>query len=151
MARGTMHATKDEASRRRRNAPTHAETVLTHDDVLRGPELDDAADAPAGEWHPMTVRWWNTWRASAQAQTFEDTDWMRLAILAPIMDGYVRRPSAAALSEIRMNEERLGATVVDRMRARMKIERRDGAAPVAPVVSIVQTRDDIAARLKREQ
>jgi hypothetical protein len=75
---------------------------------------------------------------------------MRLGLLASTVEAYVKRNSSAALSEIRMNEERLGATVVDRMRARMKIERRDDEGDVAPVVSIVQTRDDIASRLKRD-
>ncbi|MEV4281364.1 hypothetical protein [Actinoplanes xinjiangensis] len=63
-------------------------------------------NAPA---HGETIR-------NRQAAVFEGTDWLRLATLAPIVEAYWRRPSAAELSEIRMNEERLGATVVDRMR-----------------------------------
>ena len=45
-----------------------------------------------------------------------------------------------------MNEERLGATFVDRMRARMHIEGEDGED--APVVSLVDARADLAARLR---
>lgn len=73
-------------------------------------------------------------------------DWARLGLLAAIVESYSRKPSAAALSEIRMNEERLGATFVDRMRARMHIEAEDGDD--APVVSLVDARADLAARLR---
>lgn len=146
MARGTMHAQKDSASRRRTNAPTHGDISLSHDDEVRGPEL--AAITGRDDWSAAVVAWYDTWRNSPQAQAFEATDWMRLGILAPIMEGYFKRPSAAALSEIRMNEERLGATVVDRMRARMKIAPEEPTG-TAPVISIVQSRDDIASRLRR--
>lgn len=116
MARGTLHSPKPDGQRRRRNAPTHGETVLPRDGQLRGPELAElTAGRPFG---PETVAWFDTWRRSPQAAVFEATDWLRLATLAPIVDAYWRRPSAAALSEIRMNEERLGATVVDWMRVK---------------------------------
>jgi hypothetical protein len=140
-----MHSQKDAASRRRTNAPTHGDIALTRDDETRGPDLETMTGRD--DWSPAVVAWYAVWQDSPQAQAFESTDWMRLAILAPIMEGYFKRPSAAALSEIRMNEERLGATVVDRMRARMKIEARADDGPAAPVVSIVQTRADIASRL----
>ena len=139
MARGTMHAAKPDDQRRRRNKPTHDSKTLVADGVIRGPELD-------GDYDEFTVNWYETWRSSPQAALFEDTDWMRLQMLAPIVQAYHRRPGAAALSEIRMNEERLGATVVDRMRARMVIEREDEGAPLAPVVD---ARAEIAKRLKR--
>jgi len=138
MARGTTHAPKPEGQRRRRNAPAHAETVLTDDGEVRGPEL-------TGAHHPETVEWYETWRRAPQAAAFLSTDWQRLRILAPIMDRYFTKPSAAALSEIRMNEERLGATFVDRQRARMRVEEDESEA--APVVSLVSRRESIAERL----
>ncbi|MDG4792690.1 hypothetical protein [Micromonospora sp. WMMD1082] len=149
MARGTMHAPKPEGQRRRRNAPTHGETVLPADDgTLRGPEL---AELTAGrEFRAETVAWFDDWRRSPQAAIFERTDWRRLATLAPIVDAYWRRPSAAALSEIRMNEERLGATVVDRMRARMRIESDAEAAEgdlPAGVTSLTERRAGLRDRL----
>ncbi|MFI7069561.1 phage terminase small subunit [Micromonospora sediminicola] len=149
MGRGTMHAPKNEATRRRRNAPTHGETVLPRDDAVRGPEL---AELTAGrEFRPETTAWFETWRRSPQAAVFEATDWLRLATLAPIVDAYWRRPSAAALSEIRMNEERLGATVVDRMRARMRIETDEDADEdeglPAGVTSLTQRRAELRDRL----
>ena len=138
MARGTMHAAKPDGQRRRRNAPTHSDQVVTDDGQVRGPELD-------GPYAPQTLAWYDTWRRSPQAQLFEETDWSRLVLLAPIVDAYFRRPSAAALSEIRMNEERLGATVVDRMRARIKVQRDDEGedADVVPLRAV----DDLRARM----
>lgn len=148
MARGTLHAPKPNAARR--NAPTHGETSLKADGVVRGPEL--AEQTGRDDWSDATLNWYETWRRSAQAQLFEPTDWSRLSMLAVVVDHYFKasKPSAQALSEIRMNEERLGALVVDRIRARMRIERPDGEpgadADVVPLRS-VGGRESIAARL----
>lgn len=139
MARGTLHAPKPDGQRRRRNAPTHSDQVVTDDGELRGPALDGPYAAP-------TLAWYETWRRSPQAQLFEATDWSRLVLLAPIVDAYFRRPSAAALSEIRMNEERLGATVVDRMRARIRVDRdEETEADVVPLRSVDNLRDRMKA------
>jgi hypothetical protein len=146
MARGTMHAPKPDGERRRRNAPSHGEQVLTHDGETRGPEL-------LGAYSPETLAWYGTWRTAPQAQLFQDTDWSRLSLLAPIVEAYFRRPSAAALSEIRMNEERLGATVVDRMRARIRIQEPDADEAASSgvigsnVTPISARRDSMRARL----
>ncbi|TDC29862.1 hypothetical protein [Micromonospora sp. KC213] len=148
MSRGTMHAPKSDATRRRRNAPAHGETVLPRDGEIRGPEL--AALMPSRTFSADVLAWFDDWRRSPQAAVFELTDWRRLALLAPIVESYFRRPSAAALSEIRMNEERLGATVVDRMRARMRIEddaETDGddlPAGVIPIDRRAALRDRLA-------
>lgn len=150
MARGTMHAQKPEGARRNRNKSPHDTTTLIRDGEVRGLSLTETVGAePEDGWLPQVLAWWETWRRSPQAQAFEATDWLRLATLAPIVQSYWRKPSAAALSEIRMNEERLGATVVDRMRARMRITDPDPEAlDGGNVVSLA--RDNIAARLKGE-
>lgn len=149
MARGTMHAPKPDATRRRRNAPAHGETVLPADDgTARGPELGELM--PGRAFGPETCAWFDDWRRSPQSAVFERTDWRRLATLAPIVEAYWRRPSAAALSEIRMNEERLGATVVDRMRARMRVDSgdtADGDDLPAGVTSLTERRAELRDRL----
>lgn len=118
-------------------------TTVTRDGVVRGPTIEEATGSSA--WEPMTIRWWDTWRRSPQASLFEDTDWLRLATMAPLYDGHVRRPSAAAMSEIRMNEERLGATYADRLRGRIRIE--DGeTAEVTPLHSVKAGKADLRAR-----
>lgn len=74
----------------------------------------------------FTQRWWDTWVASDQAKSFKATDWLRLQMLAMLVEAYVRRPGHNALAEIRQNESLLGATVMDRMRLRMNQKDRDG-------------------------
>jgi hypothetical protein len=122
-------------------------TTVTRDGVLRGPTIEDATGSSA--WEPFTRKWWETWRAAPQAALFEDTDWSRLATLAFIFDGNVRRPSAAAMSEIRMNEERLGATYADRLRARIRVT--DGEdADVVQLRSVAAGKAKLKARFAEE-
>lgn len=141
MARGTMHAKKENG--RNRNGTPHETKHYERDGVIRGPSLAEATGREG--WPPMVHRWWATWREAPQARDFEATDWMRLALLATFVESVLERPSAAALSEIRMNEERLGATVVDRMRARMTIAPREDDAErhLAPVAPIGRKRGDV--------
>jgi hypothetical protein len=103
--------------RRRQNADTYADVQVTvsPDDTLRGPEL-------RGRWRTGTTQWYETWRRSPQAAAFVDTDWMRLRMLAALVDDYFGQPHHLKLAEIRLNESLLGATHVDRLKARMKIE-----------------------------
>ncbi len=116
MARGTLHAPKTE-NRRRTNAPVHGKIELVRDGVVRGSSLQDASGR--ADWNPLTIDWWETWRRMPQASIFEPTDWQRLLVLAFLLDSYWLKPQAASLSEIRQNEERLGGTVMDRVRAQM--------------------------------
>lgn len=110
---------------------------VAQDGVIRGPEL------PLEDPHPQTVIWWDAWRTSPQAQLFEDTDWQSLLRAALLVD-YVwksSKPSAAAISEIRLIEERLGATYVDRQRARITISREEAeVVPLRPVGSSLRDR-----------
>lgn len=140
MARGTMHA-KVLNSANRSGTP-HASHMYARTGTVHGPTLEDAT--LSADWSPFVVKWWDTWRLMPQAVDFEATDWLRLALLAPFYEAVLRKPSAATLSEIRMNEERLGATVVDRMRARMIIEpREDAEATLAAVAPIRRKRADV--------
>lgn len=114
-----------ERDTRRRQAGSIA---VTPDGLVRGPDLME--ETGRENWHPSTLAWYDRWRRSPQAQLFESTDWGRLVMLAPTVDFYhsTPRPSASALGEIRLNEERLGATYVDRLRARIHIKRDDDGA-----------------------
>lgn len=136
-----------ERDTRRRQADAVA---LKADGQLRGPELPAAIVNP----HPETVIWWATWRLSAQAQLFEDTDWEALKRAALLHDYLWKnpiKPSAAAASELRLIEERYGATYVDRQRAKIHIER--GEQHDAEVVQLrsVSSRADVMARMRGDK
>ncbi|OJF09367.1 hypothetical protein BG844_37965 [Couchioplanes caeruleus subsp. caeruleus] len=59
-----MHAPKPDEQRRRRNAPTHGETVLPRDNELRGPELAELSSRTFGD---DVLAWYDDWRRSPQA------------------------------------------------------------------------------------
>src|SRR5690606_40516623 len=98
------------------------------------------------DWSPYVRQWYETWRRSPQAAYFLDTDWQRLGLLARAVAQVERKMSATLMGEIRMNEERLGATVTDRMRARMELEQAE--QDKAPVLEIVDAKARLAERLK---
>src|SRR5689334_12625653 len=106
------------AHRRRTNPDTYADVkaVVVVDDTLRGPAL-------TGSWSQQTREWYDTWRWSPQAAVFVATDWSRLRMLVPLVEKYFRNPHHMTLAEIRQNESLLGATHVDRLKARIKVER----------------------------
>lgn len=128
-------------NKRRRNADTFADQAVTvqADDEVHGPELPDAE-----AYSSRTVRWYETWRRSPQAAAFLPTDWQRLEMLAPVVELFFAEPSTKLLAEIRLNEGLLGATHVDRLRARIKVE-QPKPAPTAPPPGVA----DLTSRRRR--
>lgn len=114
-------------NRRRRNADTYADVKATvvDDGELTGPALE-------GEWSPQVRSWWDTWRRSPQAKVFLATDWMRLRMVAPLLERYLLSPHHLVLAEIRQNESLLGATHTDRLKGRIKVERKMPQSTDAP-------------------
>lgn len=106
---------------RRTNADTFAEGAaeVTAESVA-APELPNPK-----RWLKATREWWAAWCGSPQSALFVGTDWQRLVMLLPLVDGYHREhdPLRAAklMAEIRQNEAALGATHLDRLRARIKV------------------------------
>lgn len=125
--------------------------VLQRDDVVRGPELPAYIVDP----HPATVEWWQVWRTSPNAAIFEATDWEVLKRAALLQDATFKaaKPSAAAISELRLLEERLGATVADRQRLRLSIPSREEATGphLAAVTPMKKKRDSLAERMKAQE
>ncbi|AYN58482.1 terminase small subunit [Arthrobacter phage Liebe] len=148
---GRGPAPKEHHQRERDTRRRQADVVtVAADGTVRGPSLEEGTGR--ADWSDATVAWYDRWRRSAQAQLFQSTDWGRLLMLVPIVESYFTiKPSAAALSEIRLNEERLGATYVDRLRAKIRIEDLS-AAPDAEVVPIqaAASRESALARLRGE-
>lgn len=135
--------------RRRRNKDTYADVATTvappADDDLYGPEL-------AGDWSDSTRAWHETWRRSPQAAAFLDTDWQRLAMIAPLVNRYFEAPDPKLFTEIRLNETLLGATHVDRLKGRIRVEKPRPAMTAPPVAKPPVEPDNvtsIASRRKR--
>lgn len=119
-----------------RRRVTDRQILLTDDGETRGPSIEEATGR--ADWSPQALAYWETWRASPQAQAFAATDWQRLAMLVPLVETYWQYGGKEILGEIRLNEAALGATLTDRQRLRMRIE----AAEAAPVLSIVPGQRD---------
>lgn len=116
----------DEDKRVRRNK-TDTLKIAAGTRAANVPEMPPYTGAPDAEtdeeldWLPETIDWWNTWAASEQASVMLPTDWQRLKMLLPLVDQYFSVPAKDLMSEIRLNEEKLGATLVDRRRLGMKV------------------------------
>lgn len=115
--------------KRRRNADTFEAAAVTV-------PADGTVDAPplpgARKYVKATREWYATWCRSPQAAVFTVTDWQRLHMIAALVDQYFRAPTTKAMGEIRLNESLLGATHVDRMRARITVEQPKPATGGAP-------------------
>lgn len=145
------HGPAPSEKRRRRNADTYADvqTTVAADAVApRGPEFEDAMGSMLAAWQPplqeLVARWWNTWRRSPLTEAFLETDWERLAMVGPLVASYYAHPHYTKLSEIRQNESLLGATHVDRLRARIKVERNEPTAVPAGVTALDEYRNRLA-------
>jgi hypothetical protein len=84
-----------------------------------------------------TRAWYRVWTRSPQSEHFTATEWQRLAMLAHLIDRFYSDPDPKLLTEIRMNEQLLGATPADR--------RRLGWDDRRPA-SVTQVVDDEAAK-----
>jgi hypothetical protein len=148
---GRGPAPKDPSKRRRRNA-AEPETVITPDDELRGPELPEGVlgvNTKTGElteWHPMTLLWWKTWRESAQAQTFTDTDWAFLIDTALMHHSMWDKGQWTLAAEVRLRAAKFGATPEDRARLKLKVDdpmpARQAPAQSPANVSDIRSRRD---------
>lgn len=112
-------------------------------DVAHDARAIDAPELPDAETYTSRTRtWYATWAASPQSSEFTSTEWMRLHMLAPLVEAFHTTEDAGLrlrlMAEIRLNEAKLGATLEDRVRLRMKIERPpgdDAPDPDAPAPS----------------
>jgi hypothetical protein len=98
---------------------------LPADNELRGPDL------PAGDWHPRTLDWWETWRRSPMAATFIDADWSFLLDTA-LLHSEMWNGEAKHAAEIRLRVGKLAGTPEDRLRLRIEVD-TEVADAVKPV------------------
>jgi len=117
---GRGPAPKPAATRRRRNKPEVAPPPpVIPDDELRGPDLPDVVGEDG--WHSRTVAWWLTWRKSAQAQNFTETDWDFLIDTALMHHTMWSKGRWEFAAELRLRSAKFGATPEDRMRLKIQI------------------------------
>jgi hypothetical protein len=117
--------------------------VLRHE-VAEAPELPSFHVEKSGElvefvWSPLAVSWWETWKASPQAETFGSTDWLFLLETAVIVNRFWRGDVSVA-AEMRLRVAKFGATPEDRARLRMQFAAADGQEPEAPTGSVSRQR-----------
>ena len=145
---GRGPAPKPADQRRHRIKDKIPTSNLVDDGQALGPELTELTGRQ--DWLPAVKKWYATWRTSPQAKQFIDTDWMRLGMVAYLYEQYLIEPKSTLLSEIRLNEERLGATIVDRQRARMNVEKTEKNATVLSLAPGSSSRDRIAKRAPKQ-
>ena len=116
-------------------------TVVSPDDEVRGPELPESFD-----WPNETRQWWETWRQSAQAQTFTDTDWSFLLDTA-VMHAEFWMGNRALAAELRLRVAKFGATPEDRARLRIDVGEPKGRAKPAQL----QQKDPKESSNRRER
>lgn len=96
-----------------------------------------------------TQRWWEVWATSEQAKYFMPTDWLRLQQIAILVERLFRMEEGSAspngmtllMAEIRQNEGLFGATILDRMRLKLRAtEGEKGKKP--PTVQGEMAADD---------
>lgn len=123
---------KPDDERRRRNAGPSM-TVITADGQRHGKDLPGTF-----EWPPETLAWWETWRTSAQASKFTDTDWSFLLDTA-VLHAEFWLGNRALARELRLRAAKFGATPEDRARLRIEIGDPGKPAPTSRLKTKTQT------------
>lgn len=73
-------------------------------------------------WHPETVKWWNSWRSSPQAlRMMTEPDWRYLLVTARVHHEFWTSGRWELAAELRLREQKFGATPEDRSRLRVEI------------------------------
>lgn len=108
---------------RSRGRDTPTRDMVTSDGKVGGFPLPEGVLPKGQEWHAMTQRWWEHWRASPQGvRMMTEPDWdflLDTALLHHEMWSSGRWDFAA---EVRLRAAKFGATPEDRMRLKLEIE-----------------------------
>lgn len=120
---GRGPAPKDPAKRARGNRDPIGTTTLRAEGTVKAPALP--ARDPFGLPFPeATKKWWSTWKAAPQAETFSSTDWSFLLDTA-VLHAALWRGDTKAAPELRLRVAKFGATLEDRARLRMVFAQAD--------------------------
>ncbi len=127
---GTGPAPKPNHRHRIADVYSDIQKTVIDDGELQGPALE-------GFWSDSLRGWYDIWRRSPQAKTFVMTDWMRLRMLAPLVEDYLKKPTAMKMAEIRQSESLLGCTYIDRLKGRIRVVKPEDEAPVVSITASV--------------
>lgn len=116
---GAGPAPKPDGRRARRNKDDQQTTILRFEEADQ-PELPDGYP-----WPDETVKWWNLWRDSPQAEHFGSTDWSFLLDTAFLHAMLWGNADISVLPELRLRVAKFGATPEDRARLRMQFAEAD--------------------------
>lgn len=117
---GRGPAPKDKRSRDRDNANRD---TISADGTARGFDLPMDALPDGEDWHPVTVRWWESWQFSPQAVRMNtDVDWMFLLDTALMHHTMWAKGKWEYSAEVRLRVAKFGATPEDRLRLKLEVE-----------------------------
>lgn len=88
------------------------------------PLLDDLITMVKEMANPLrtfTEHWIRTWYYSEQAIYFTPTEWLRLPMVALLVNQYVDNPDKGLLAEIRRSESQFGSTYLDRYKMQLNL------------------------------
>lgn len=112
---------------------------LTTDGEIRGPELPTGQGYP--EWHPQTLKLYESLRVSALAQTWVNTDWEFLVDTMLLHHSMWAKGSWTHAAEVRLRLGKYGTTPEDRMRLRVAVDQPDSLAQQNADVVPIQRAD----------
>jgi hypothetical protein len=116
---------------RARDRDTAVRDSVKSDGKLGGFALPEDALDPGEDWHPMTVRWWEAWRASPQGvRMVTEVDWYFLLDTALMHHTMWAKGKWEFAAEVRLRAAKFGATPEDRLRLKLEIELPEDAYPI---------------------
>jgi hypothetical protein len=105
--------------------------LVKTDGKLGGFDLPEDALDPGEDWHPMTVRWWEAWRASPQGvRMVTEVDWYFLLDTALMHHTMWAKGKWEFAAEVRLRAAKFGATPEDRLRLKLEVEVPEDVYPV---------------------
>jgi hypothetical protein len=125
-----------DADRRARGNRSNKVDILR---VVHQAQKVEPLTLPAGEdWHPQTIRWYQTWIDSPLSEHFTSTDWQYLLETAFIQNRFWAGNMQVA-GELRLRAAKFGATPEDRARLRIQVVTADEAEAKAEAKASVPT------------
>lgn len=129
-------------ARRRRNKPDGPDLIQAPNGTPDN--LPDDLPDPDPMWHPIATKWFLSLRESGQAAFYQPSDWATAEYVADLMSRGLmgeKMPNGQYVAALNSLMSNLLTTEGDRRRARMELERKAPARPLAAVTPMDAYRD----------